>query len=150
MARFICLFDMSAALGFTVVDARYYIFGVHKADIGSKDPWLVMVRSFPASNINLVPADYQALGLTQRSSVIPYAGFNPAGWNSFHLNAQGLALINNALAGDGIVKLGIREYRFDLGNNEPFERERNRLIAFQWQDIDVGLGNDPYLEVAYA
>jgi len=145
--RSVMLFDMSVNLGCVVTTAKIHLWGLDKEDDDNVVPWLAVFSSNPASNTTLIPADHLTLGDTPLSDIIAYPDFDPAGWNILTLNAAGIALINAALAGDGIVKLGFREARFDAADIPPWPTTNRNILYFVWESADHVAGHTPYIEL---
>jgi len=115
--RSILLFDTSSIpADKTIHAAELRIHGYAKSVAAYWPDWaLVVVSSNPASNHQLIAADYQALGIVALSDTIHIPAFDAAGHNTFTFNAAGLA----AIIKGGITKLGIRENAYDRANVEP-------------------------------
>lgn len=132
--RSIFLFDTSIIPpGATILNAKVEHYGVNKFIFALPGLSVAIFSSNPASNTQLIPADYQTLATTPLSNEISYDDFNPAGWNTFTLNAAGLA----AITPGGITKLGAREANYDAPN-----------IAPPWQGLaqnycDIKYAEDP-------
>ncbi len=95
-------------------------YGRDKEDQLSCNPTLNVFTSAPASNTALANTDYSTLEETPLcNSPITYAAFKVEDWNDFFLNLEGRSLVTEALHGDGIVKLGLREASYDAPNIEP-------------------------------
>jgi len=146
--RSLMLFDTSVNLGCHITSGKIHLWGKEKKDTGLTLPWLGIFSSNPATNIDLIPADHLTLGNTPLSAIITYGDYTVGAWNVLTLNAAGIALLNAALAADGIVKLGIREARYDAPNIGPFETQSNRIITLSWEAADHADPHCPYLEVA--
>jgi hypothetical protein len=103
-----------------IMEVTLSVYGKDKRDQLSCNPTLNVFTSAPASNTALADADYSTLGETPLSnSPITYAGFKVDDWNDFFLNLEGRSVVTEALHGDGIVKLGLREASYDAPNIEP-------------------------------
>lgn len=105
---------------------------------------LALVSSNPASNTNLVGADYNKAnwGTTRFATDYTAAAFwaNRNNYSNMSLNASGIANINKA----GISKFGIRASN-DLDNNAPIHRS---FVIGYFADY-TGTSNDPKLVVTY-
>jgi hypothetical protein len=104
-----------------------------------------VVGSTPASNTDLVNADYGQLGTTKYSGDIAIP--TGAGWLSITLNAAGIAAVKTAIAGDKIVKLGTRLTCDGLGGTAPTWVASATSYIF-CRSADFG-SNEPYLEITY-
>ena len=114
--RVILLFDTSTIPADTVItSAVLEIYGTIKTIDGGVTPAINVFASNPASNVALQNSDYATLGTTPLATEIAYADWDTAGWNTFTLNATGLALINKG----GITKLGLRESNYDATGISP-------------------------------
>jgi hypothetical protein len=76
------------------------------------------VNSSPASNSNLVATDYGNVGTTQYAADLDVGALSTGQYNSFTLNATGIAAVKAAIAGDGIFKCGMR-FSGDRTNTAP-------------------------------
>ncbi|GAI58165.1 unnamed protein product, partial [marine sediment metagenome] len=143
------LFDTSIIeVGRTILDAKLRIsISTAKGWNDYPDYKLALVSSNPASNTQLVPADYQCLGSTLLSNdLVPLIEEYYYGVIfTFNLNAAGLA----AIAKGGITKLGLREYFYDILGNIP------DWHGFTWWGMEVRSADHldpdrrPRLEVTY-
>lgn len=146
--RGLMLFDMSVNIGCHISSATLYLMGYLKAKNDPINPALGVYSSWPLSNIALVPSDHQRIGDTPLSAPLAYDDFTINVYNPMPLNAAGIAFLNAALAGDGIVKLGIREHNFDAPNIEPWPGLSGRYAYFYYRTAENSLARKPYLEVA--
>jgi len=148
--RAIALYDLSIGLGAQVASAKIHLWASSKADTADKKPTFALSSSAPASNIALVPSDYQTLGNTHLAVPIPYDDFILDSWVELTLNPVGIAHINAALASDGIVKFGFREGKYDLDDVPPFPGLKNSLIYLGALAVDTADPTKrPYLEVVW-
>lgn len=109
MTRAAYLFNASS---FNISNAvlRVYITGKGETLAGQS---VVVVGITPASNTDLVAADYSRFGTTALSSTVAIASISINAYLEITLNAAGIALINN-----GPVGLGLR-IESDRSNSEP-------------------------------
>lgn len=117
--RNIVLFDVSGQ-PIPALQATLSICGYAKQDVVGALPDINIYAAAPASNTELANGDFDSLGSTPYcDTAIAYGNFTVGGWNSFLLNATGLAALNAAIAGDGIFKVGFREATHDAGGATP-------------------------------
>ena len=121
MQRGIILFDLSnVPSGVTLASATLSVYGVVKLDGFSATPELNVYLSAPASDTAVVAGDYDSLGTTAYCDTqITYTNFDADGRNEFVFNSTGRSAVTTALAGDGILKLGLRESKHDAANSAP-------------------------------
>lgn len=87
------IFDTSSIPSDAIItSAKISLYGVNKGN-GLGSPDLHITSSNPASNSNLVNADFDNIGSTSFGN-ISYDSFSTTGWNDITLNASGLANIN--------------------------------------------------------
>jgi len=105
---------------------------------------LALVGATPASDNNLVAADYQQLGSTRFASDYAYASFGSGGYNVMTLNASGLA---------GILKTGItglgNMFAVDLDAGTPAWSSGGSAYYESRSADQTGTANDPKLVVNY-
>ena len=119
LARGFIVFDGSSIVGATVNSVTLTVTGTEKADTGSFAPDINVYSSSPASNTALATTDFDNVGSTAFSTAISYAGFNDAGTNDFVLNASGIAAVQTAIDGSGIIKLSLRNANYDVAASSP-------------------------------
>lgn len=119
MYRFIVLFDTSSLPDSDTVDSATMELvaptGTRRNEFVEAGS-LSMVASTPASNTNIVSADYAQLGTVKQATDVTLASLivDSATYNAFTLNATGLGNINKT----GVTKFGMRT-KFDNDNTEP-------------------------------
>ncbi len=124
LTRAIFLFDVSSLpFGAVVSSAVLSFYGSQKLDDLNITPDLNVYASNPASNTDLVAADYNIAnwGSTAFSTAITYANWlivSPF-WNDFILNAAGIAAVQAAIADSRVVKLGLRNANYDVAATTP-------------------------------
>jgi hypothetical protein len=130
--------------------ATFTLTGTEKGDGASWSPNLGLYGASPAANNNLVAGDFDSVGSTPfTDSLIAYSGFNAAGENTFTLNAAGVAAINAARVGSGIVGFGTRNQNYDVANSAPsFSAGAYSYMYINFAD-QTGTANDPKLVVTY-
>jgi len=154
LERVIILFDTSSLLNLGNVIIRSVTLSLYgfitaggtknKQDDLGIAPDVNVYSSNPASNTELVPADYGALGTTPFCNTpITYANWKE-GWNTFTLNANGIAAISKT----GITKFGLRNANYDAANIEPSWSAHLQSYLF-WYAADCGLATAPKLTVNY-
>lgn len=103
----------------------------------------VVISSNPASNNNLVAADYNITnwGTTYLSDVLDLSVFSSSGYKNFTINATGIAAISKT----GITKYGTRGTN-DIGD---FGSPTARSYAISYFADQTGTTNDPKLVIEY-
>ena len=145
ITRGFLLFDTSALPnGATIFSAELRVFGSGKND---DRPWgdltLNVFSSNPATDINLVIADYDQVGIVPFADSITFAAFDVAGWNTFTLNANGIAAISLT----DVSKFSLREATYDAPDIEPaFTAARQARFRIQTSEG----ANAPELIVVFA
>ncbi len=147
ISRGILLYDTSGIPEGASVTAAKLRLGVYtRSRIANWPNFAVgVVSSLPASNTDIVPADYGCLGTILRSDTI--SPFDVEAGETFELtlNAKGLAQITPG----GITKLGLREMGYDAADVcPPWVSLSDSNIWFFSADIGVD-GSKPRLEVTY-
>jgi len=114
--RTIFLFDTSTIpLGATIVSAIVSLYIESRIKTFAWEGSLGIYASTPASNIAIVAADYQEIGIVELATPIGYNSIVAREYNDFQLNAAGLAAITKG----GITKMGAREGDYDAPNIRP-------------------------------
>lgn len=115
------LFDISSMpSGIIVTSITLTILSKSSTDNLDINPDICVFDSAPASNIALVAGDFDSFGNTPLSNAIPMiGGWNGSGSNTFTFNAAGIAAVLAAIAGDGILKLGLRNANYDVAGVAP-------------------------------
>jgi len=121
--RCISLFDTSSLPDdLTINNASLFVWIERFADsLEIGDTFAINVYSSnPASNTELIAADYGTLGTTAYSSnfyydSLPGSAVGDGVYHEFVLNATGIAAINKT----GITKFGLREATYDAANSAP-------------------------------
>ncbi len=141
--RSIFLFDTSGIPDAeTITSATIELYYVTKNN-GSWNTTYSIYTSTPASNTDLVAADYAQIGTTTQSDAMTYANFD-AGYEVWTLNATGIGNISKT----GISKFGMRESTYDVANSAPtwgsgvFER-----ILWNSSESVGGTSQDPKIVV---
>lgn len=145
LRRFVFLFDTSSIpVGSLKTEAEFGGYIYNKSNTFSWEPAVAVFQSNPASNTDLVKADYQCLDAIPLSSAIAYADLVTGAFNIFLLNDQGL----DAIIPGGITKLGLREALYDAPDIEP-AWESNKLFHIYCYFADKEGIYVPYLKVTY-
>lgn len=113
------------------------------------DRGVAVVTTNPASNTNLVQADFNAAGKsrsaldspTEGATRISFASLTTSAYNGNSLNATGLSWINKT----GVSKFGLNEAEFDIDNVDPDNLSYASFIAAD----TAGTSTDPKLVVVY-
>lgn len=146
--RGVFLFDTAALHDAAdITGATFSLYGTQKNNAAGNIN-AVLVSSSPASNTDLVAADYGLaahFGTTELAGRIPYANWSTTGYNDFALNASGLAAISKT----GVTKLGVLHH-FDFDNASP-TWVSNTNPSGLWANFSetTGTGTDPTLVVTY-
>lgn len=144
--RGIILFDKSSITGQTITAGTLRLYSEWKSDASNITPDINVYGSNPASNVDLVNADYGNLLATPFCDTpITYAGWDDNGWNSFTLNAAALVALNAA----DIVKFGIRNANYDVGASSP-AWAGGILATIGWFQAEKGAGYKPELILTVA
>jgi len=99
----------------------FRLYGYDKLDNLSITPNVNIYSgaTFAAHN-TLVSADFDNFGsIPMCDTPISYANWNVGGANTFLLNANGMAAIKTAQAGDGILEVSIRNTNYDIAAISP-------------------------------
>jgi len=145
--REIQLYDTSPIPADSLInDAKLRLLGDYKAtNVNFPNAGIVVVTSNPASNTQLIAADWHTFGATMLTNIISQDDYNAAGYNTFTFTPDGLA----AIIANGITKLGLIESGYDLPNIKPTWGRLWRT-TFSWQSADTLTPADrPRLEVTY-
>ncbi len=153
LVRAIYVFNLSGLIAIAQ-SAVLSLYGQGKGDdfTPTLAPNVNIYSSSPASNTELVANDYNIAnwGATPLCDVPKaYNDWSIIGYNDFVLNAAGLAVLQAALIGDGIVKLGARNANYDVANLTPTYNE-NRLAYLQGYFAEQGAGYKPKLVITYS
>ncbi len=103
--------------------------------------------SNPASNSDLVTADFDEVGTTPFSTAVAYASFANDSWNDWTLNASGISAVSKT----GVSKFSFREATYDVANTAPtwvsggFER-----IVLYSTESSAGTSDDSKLVVVHS
>lgn len=156
--RSIILFDASGIPNVKITAVTLSLYGSSKADGLSCTPDLNVYESAPADNDAVVGGDFDSLGAVALCDTpITYGNFNtgtPGISNDWVLNAAGLVLVQAAVDGDGIIKLGLRNANYDVaeendpGNHTPPWVSGADSSLHSWAS-DKGAGYKPKLVIIY-
>jgi hypothetical protein len=113
MNRSAFLFDTSSIGAGNTVDSGIFKLYVVSKDDGFTDS-VSLVASTPASNTDLVTADFDQFGTTKFATDLTIAGLTTAAYNTWTLNADGKAAVSLT----SITKFGTRFAR-DVSNTAP-------------------------------
>jgi len=150
--RGIFLFDASGSSGNTITDAVLSLYGAGwKQDNLSCTPNVDIYTSTPATDTAIVDADYaQVASTSQTGSPITYANWSSTAYNAFTLDATGVATVQTAIDGTGIVKLGARNQNYDVLNSAP-NWVSSTVSGFSCYLADqANTTSDPKLELVYS
>lgn len=146
--RYFGLFDTSSLDDdATVSAATLSIYGAAKSNnLGS--PEIVTVSSSPASNTNIVAADYAIanFGSTEFASRLSYASFTTSAYNDISLNASGISNISLT----GISKFGIISgWDFDNSFGGSWSSAAVSQMRFNTADV-ADTTTDPKLAITFS
>ncbi len=127
----------------SILSATLSLFGGAKANALGGSPDVHIAGATPASNNDVVAADYSQCGTTSFGSVV-YASISTSGYNNIVMNDSGLANINVS----GISKFSGR-LSWDINNSFTGVWASNGDAIVQMNSKDSGLG-DPKLTVVYS
>jgi len=115
--RSILLFDTSPLPDDSVINsAILQLYIITKVNtMGLPSPAFGVYSSNPSSNVGLEAGDYNSLGTTRYSNIVPYGDLTSHETHDWILNAAGIAAISKV----GITKFGVREATYDAANFEP-------------------------------
>lgn len=90
----------------TIVSATLALYAVSTQNGDNDgDDWLNVCSTTPASNTGLVLGDFDQVGSTELANRIDIGSISTSAYNTWTLNASGLAAISKT----GVTKLGLRE-----------------------------------------
>jgi len=144
IARGIMLFNTS---GLGVVEISSATISLQFVALSNAlgEPSLDIVASSPASNGNLVSADYSQLGNTVYGD-LPYSSASTGAYNDITLNSSG----ESAISTSGITKFGTRT-GWDTDNSFGGTWVANSLTYFYGYYADqTGTTSDPKLTIEYS
>jgi len=141
--RIIIAFDTSSLPPKSkIISANLEVTLDAKQDPASYNPAWNVYSANPSYNNQLIPADYQKVGVTPFSTPIPYA--EAVDLLVWQLNKLGIAHINKA----GTTAFSIRECNYDVPNNEPPWVDTAPTLLRIWSR-EKGKGVSPVLTVNY-
>jgi len=142
--RCILLFDTSALPDDAViVSATLKVYCWEKLDALSITPDMNVYASTPASDTELVVADYGECGTTPFAAAIAYGDVVVEDWNTFTFNADGKAAISKI----GKTKLSLRNANYDVSEDVPDWSIQNP--SYIGLDTSESAGYEPVLSVVY-
>jgi len=134
--RAIMLFDTAPLASGFIASAILAITVQLKNDDHTAD--VSLVESSPASNTNLVNADYAQVGTTKQASDVSIASItaDSVTATTFTLNATGITSLTST---HPISKFGLR-IDLELDDNEPSKtaNEQSRIIPFTAEEAEAG------------
>lgn len=148
MQRIISIFDISSLSGKTITSVTFSF----KETLAASDNYnqsLSITSSTPASNSALTNGDYAQLGTTKFASDIDISSLSVDNYNTFTFNATGIAYVQDAIDGDGILKLGFR-LSGDIDNSEPTWESNKNCHAYMEGVVSTDADRRPKLIVEYS
>ena len=147
LTRGIILFDTSELTDEAVKkSATLSLHGDSKVDTLGAAPNINIYSSNPTVNASLQAKDYKTLGSTPYCDTpIAYADWDTAGWNSFELNAAGLAAISKT----GITKLGTRNANYDVAGISPTWKASRKRSILVCVSAEGATNKKPKLTITY-
>lgn len=145
--RSIILFDTSAIADTDTVDsATFSLYLTNTADaINDAYSYTGVVTSTPASNADVVTADFDQLGTVLQAPSLDHTGLSTAAYKDFTFNATGISNISKT----GVSKFGIREGH-DI-ENQSVAVSPDRVSGNYWSAADeTGTTQDPKLVVVHS
>lgn len=145
MYRSIYLWDTSSIPDTDTIDSATlspFGAGTKRETLASQE--IVPVTSTPASNTDLVGADFNQLGTVAQAPVITVASYSTTAYNDFTLNATGRGNISKT----GISKFGTR-MEGDRADAEPAASNSAASVDGNYAEA-TGTGNDPKLAVTHS
>ena len=147
LLRIILLFDthtLPSNAYITQAVLRVYCAG--KTDIATWATSLCVTGATPASDIDLVNADYGRVSDIVLSNRISTPAIYASQFVEFTLNPDGIAAIDK----DGITRFALREATYDVANvAPPWISNQSFTIAFNAADSTTYLDRRPLLFVSY-
>lgn len=149
LRRSIFLFNVSALPGGAYINSATFSLYGRNTGASSFEPKVNVYSSAPASNTELVPGDFDSLGSVPFCNTpISADDWTTLEYNDFILNVAGLAALATAIAGAGILKLGVRDSVYDVGGaTPPWSYPGGRY--FHTQYADYAAGSKPKLTITY-
>jgi len=148
LRRGIFLFDTSAlTASASISDAVMSIYITNKDNglsLTSAHAGIGIVSSNPASNTDLVNADFTTLGTTRFASDIARDSVNSAAYNAFTFNTDG----KTAISKTGITKTGAR-FAVDIDNGTPAWASGGETQYYCYMSDQTGTTTDPKLVITY-
>lgn len=146
--RVILIFDTSSIPDdATILEATLSLRGLGKVDLISAAPSLAVYDAAPATDTDIIAADFNTIGIAAFSDIITYANFSITGFNDFTLNALGLANISKT----GKSSFGLRDVVYDAGGAVPPQPgSGNRGCSMRTYTVDSSAARRPKLVVTYS
>ena len=108
-------------------------------------PTLNIYSFAPAGNTALEAGDFNAFGTAAYcDTAVTYAGFSTAGYNSFTLNATGIAVISKT----SYTRMGLREATSDVADSDPV-LSKEEYTGFEIWCEEKGSGYEPKIVITY-
>lgn len=137
------LFDTSSIPeGSLIVATILHLYGAAKYNTLLLDAALNVFTSWPTTNTDIIPADYQKLDMVALATPITYAAFKVLDWNHLVFTEAGLS----AIIPNGITRLAVREATYDATYVRPPWRSykhmwmtigQSEAAEERWADLEV-------------
>lgn len=137
------LFDTSAIPDDATIDSAILSIWVVTKYTQNNDSVQRLVTTTPASNTDIVLADYDQFGTVAQANDIAIADTTTGQYNDFTLNATGKGNISKT----GISKFGIREVTYDISNVAPASGGSDGIDYYSADQTETA--NDPKLVINY-
>lgn len=155
--RAIIIFDTTTLpLNTNLQSVTFELYGADKLDSLNILPNLALVSASPATNNNLVPADYGRLGTRPLAPLVSFADYkvaaDPDTWNLFQIPP---AELKNAIALTDYTRLGLRDYTYDIltqlepGLHDPTWQPFVKRSRFRHYTTEQGVGFEPTLKLVW-
>ena len=131
----------------TITSATFSLFGLNKSNLGSDGNISMKIYSTTTgSNNYLASSDYELRGSTAYTdAMIHYNAWSTTGYNTWTMNAAGLAAISKT----GYTKIAVRDVDHDVAGNAPTWYDVFSLTDCEAYMPPQGTGYEPQLVVTY-
>lgn len=148
LSRSVLMFDTSALGAGAVIDsATLSIYGQAKSNglgLSAAHAALSLVATSPSSTSTIVASDYGTFSTTKLATDIAFDDFSTSGYNTYTLNASGLANISKT----GVSKFGLR-LAVDNDAGTPAWVSGDVTYYVPYATERSGTSQDPVLSITY-